>query len=146
MPDAAKLVAGLGIAILAFVVSGMIIPLLPDGTDFGYFTYVNIIVGFLTGWLIIGRRAGRGITSAINVGLTGAVMLVFWGLFIQGCNEMFELAMRNRYSNAFDALIAVFEIMAKYALIMATVPIGLTLLVGGAGTGLLAEFASRRWN
>lgn len=146
MPNAAKLVSALCLAILAFIVSGLIMPLFPEGTDFGYFVLVNVVIGAATGWSVIGKRAGRGWTSAINVGLTGAVMLVFWGLFVQGCYEMVDLAMRRRYDNAFEALVAIFEIMAEYALLIATVPIGIALAIGGAAAGILAEIAARRWN
>ena len=145
MPNAAKLVAAVGLAILAFIVSGMIRPLFEEGTNFGWFTHVNVLVGFLTGWVVVGPRAGRGIVSAINVGLTGPVVMVFWGLFVQSCNEMVRIAMKNRYDGAFEALVAVFEIGAEWALLMSTVPIWATLLVGGVITGLFTEYAWRTW-
>ena len=145
MPDAAKLVAALGLAVLAFIVSGMIMPLFEEETNFGWFVWINVVLGLLCGWMIIGRRAGRGIVSAINVGLTGAVMLVFWGLFVQSCNEMVRIAMKNRYDGPFEALIAIFEIGAEWALLMSTVQIWGTLALGGIATGLLAEYAWRTW-
>ncbi|MEL6449922.1 MAG: TrgA family protein [Pseudomonadota bacterium] len=145
MPDAAKLVAALGLAVLAFVVSGMIMPLFEEDTNFGWFVYINVAVGFFVGWLVIGVRAGRGLISAVNVGLTGPVVMVFWGLFIQACNEMTRIAMKNRYDGPFEALIAVFEIGAEWALLMSTIPIWATLLVGGVITGLATEYAWRTW-
>lgn len=145
MPDAAKLVAALGLAILGFIVSGMIMPLFEEETNFGWFVWINVVLGALCGWMIIGRRAGRGITSAINVGLTGAAMMVFWGLFVQACNEMVRVAMKNRYDGPFEALIAVFEIGSEWALLMSTVPIWATLAIGGIITGLLTEYAWRTW-
>ncbi|WP_299147786.1 TrgA family protein [uncultured Tateyamaria sp.] len=145
MPSAAKLVAALGLAILAFIVSGMIPPLFEEDKNFGIFVYVNVVVGILVGWIVIGRRAGRGMISAVNVGLTGPVVLVFWALFIQSCNEMVRIAMRNRYDGAFEALISIFEIGAEWALLMMTIPIWTTLLVGGVLTGIAAEHASRHW-
>ncbi|MEL6617792.1 MAG: TrgA family protein [Pseudomonadota bacterium] len=145
MPDAAKLVAALGLAILGFIVSGMIMPLFEEETNFGWFVWINVVLGALCGWMIIGRRAGRGITSAINVGLTGAAMMVFWGLFVQACNEMVRVAMKNRYDGPFEALIAVFEIGSEWALLMSTVPIWATLAIGGIVTGLLTEYAWRTW-
>ena len=83
--------------------------------------------------------------SAINVGLTGPIVLVLWGLFVQACNEMVRLAMKNRYDSAFEALVAVFEIGAEWAILMATVPIIAVLLTGGIITGFLTELAWRRW-
>ena len=145
MPSAARAVGAVGLAVLAFVVSGMIMPLMPEGTGFGYFTYVNIVIGLFAGWITIGKRMGRGWTSAINMGMTGAAVLVFWGLFVQATNEMVRLAMRNRYDGPFDALVAIFQIGTEYFMIMATVPVLSTLVIGGALTGIAAERASRTW-
>lgn len=145
MPDAAKLVAALGMAVLAFVVSGMIMPLFEEDTNFGWFTEVNVVVAIIVGWLVIGRRAGRGVISAVNVGLTAPVVLVFWAIFIQSCNEMTRIAMKNRYDGAFEALVAIFEIGAEWALLMSTIPIWAVLFAGGMLVGLLTEFAWRTW-
>lgn len=145
MPDAARLVAAASLALLAFIISGQIMPLMPEGTGFGYFTHVNVILGILCGWIIMGKRAGRGITPGINNGLTGIASLIFWGLFVQGCYEMVRQAMRNRYDGPFEAVLAIFEIAADYALILLAPNIIVTVLVGGVLAGLATEFAWRRW-
>lgn len=144
-PSAANLVAGATLGVVAFVVSTMIPPLMPEGTAYGYFFHVTTLIGVLVGWFTVGSRAGRGWVSGINAGLTGAVMLVFWGLLVQATNEMTRLALRNRYDSAFEAITAIFEIGAEWGIVMFTTKIILTLLVGGAFTGLLAESAARRW-
>ena len=145
MPDAAKLMAAAGMAVLAFIVTGLIIPLFEEETNFGYFTHVNVILGAIVGWIVIGRRAGRGIVSAINVGITSSVVLVFWGLFIQSCNEMTRLALKNRYDDPFEAIIAIFQIGSEWAILMTTVLVWSTLLIGGIVVGLASEFAWRTW-
>ncbi|MCR8826621.1 TrgA family protein [Pseudosulfitobacter koreensis] len=145
MPDAARLVAALSMALLAFIVSAQIVPLMPESTDFGYFYPVNIVLAALVGWLVMGRRAGRGVTSAVNNGLTGMLVFVLWGLFIQGCNEMIRLAMRNRYDDPFEAIVAIFEIGAEYGLIMLVPLVIGTLIAGGVLAGLATEVAWRKW-
>ena len=145
MPDAAKLVGALGLAVLAFVLSGMVMGLFEEDKNFGWFPYVNVVLGIAVGWVFVGRRAGRGWTSAFNVGLTGGFVLVFWGLFIQSCNEMVRLAMRNRFDGAGEALTAIFEIGTEWLILMSTVPIWGTVVVGGVITGLVTEFAWRNW-
>lgn len=145
MPDAARLMAAVCLAILAFVVSEMIKPLMPESTAFGYFTWVNVVIGILSGWLVMGRRAGRGITSAINNGLTGMATLVFWGLFVQAANEMTRLAMRNRYDDVFEAIVAIFEIGAEYSLVMIDLGVIATLIAGAILSGLATEYAWRTW-
>lgn len=145
MPDAARLVAALCLALIAFLVSGQVKPLMPEGTDFGYFTYINIGLGVLCGWIVMGKRAGRGIVPAINNGLTGVAALLFWGLFVQGTYEMVDLAMRNRYGGPFEALTAIFEIGAEYGWMIMVPNIIATVLVGGVLSGLATESAWRRW-
>ncbi|MCK5502246.1 MAG: TrgA family protein, partial [Tritonibacter mobilis] len=108
MPTAAHLVASVALALLAFVVSGQIMPLMPESTDFGYFTHVNVGLALVAGWKVMGRRAGRGFVPGINNGLTGMAVLVIWALIIQGAVEMFRLAKRNIYDGPFEALAAIF--------------------------------------
>ena len=145
MPTAARLVAAICLAIVAFIVSGMVMPLMPESTDFGYFVPLNIIIGLLAGWIVMGRRVGRGTTAAINNGLTGVFVMMLWGIGVQACNEMVRLAMRNRYDNAFEAVIAIFELMAEYGMVLLNGPLILVLVFGGVIVGLLTEHASRKW-
>lgn len=146
MPDAARLVAALCLMLIAFIVSGQVMPLMPEGTDFGYFTYVNMAIGFLSGWIVMGKRAGRGGVWAINNGITGVAAMLFWALFVQGCYEMVRLAMRNRYDGPFEAIMAIFEIGIEYAVIVLSAPnIVITLIVGAVCAGVATEFAKSRW-
>lgn len=145
MPDAARLVAAICLAILAFIVSGQIVPLMPESTDFGYFVYVNVVLGLLVGWFVMGSRAGRGVTSAINNGLTGVMVFVLWGLLIQAANEMVRLAMRNRYDGPLEAVVDVFKIGAEYGLVLLVPVVIGTLVVGAVLSGLATEVAWRKW-
>jgi len=146
MPTASRLVAALSLMVVAFLVSGMIIDNGEEGKDYGYFTYVNLVLGFLCGWVIMGKRAGRGWTAAVNNGLTGVVSLVFWGLFVQGTYEMFRLAMRHRYDGPFEALLAIFQIGVDFGKPLISPEIIATLAIGALLSGLFTEGASRRWN
>lgn len=145
MPTAARLVAAISLSLIAFLVSGMVIPLMPEGMDFGYFTWVNVGLGVLCGWIVMGKRAGRGITEAINNGLTGGAALIFWGLFVQGTYEMVRLAMKNRYDGPFKALLSIFEIGFEYGTTIFVPNIIATVLVGSVLAGLATEFAWRQW-
>ena len=145
MPESSRLIAAVGLVVIAFIVSGQVMPLMPEGTDFGYFTYVNMAIGAIVGWTVMGRRAGRGITSAINNGVTGVVAMVFWALFVQGCYEMFRLAMRNRYDGPFEAVFAIFEIGLEYGMVLLAPNIIWTMLIGAVVAGLGTEYAWRRW-
>lgn len=137
--------AALIIGILAWVVSLQIMPLMPESTNFGSFIYVNVILGIVTGWMIMGKRAGRGITAAINNGLGGAMMLVLWGLFVHSCYQMFDRAMSNWYNDVFSAIAAIFQFMAEYALILLDPKVMMCLVFGGVLAGLATEYAWRTW-
>lgn len=145
MPDAARLVAALSLGLMAFVVSRQIIPLMPEGTDFGYFIWVNVGIGVICGWVVMGSRAGNGVTAAINNGLTGVAALVFWGLFVQGSYEMVRQALRNRYDGPFEAVGAIFRIGLDYGMIMLKPQIIATLVIGAVLAGLASEYAKRHW-
>lgn len=145
MPTAARLMGAVCLAVLAFVISRMVMPLMPESTDFGYFIPVNIVLGLVVGWTVMGSRVGRGTTAAVNNGLTGVFMLMLLGIGVQAVNEMVRLAMRNRYDDVFEAIVAVFQIGAEFTIVIATVPIGIALIVGAVISGLLTEWAGRHW-
>lgn len=145
MPTAARLIAAIALGLLAIVISVQVVPLMPEGTDFGYFFHINVALGLLTGWIFMGRRVGYGVVPAINNGLTGAAVMVLWALFIQGAWEMFDRAMRNRYGGPFEALLAIFTLSLEYFFVIAVPSVLLPLVIGGCFAGLLAENVHRRW-
>ncbi|MBQ4824621.1 MULTISPECIES: TrgA family protein [unclassified Leisingera] len=145
MPTGARLTAAFCLALVAFFVSFLVMPLMPEGTDFGYFVHVNVALGLLSGWIFMGKRAGRGLVPGINNGLTGMAVMVLWALFIQGTWEMFRLAMRHRYGGPFEALSQIFVIALEYFFVIAVPSVLVPLAVGGVLAGLATENASRRW-
>ncbi len=145
MPTAARLMGAFCLAIVGYIISLMVMPLMPESTDFGYFVPLNVFLGICVGWIVMGSRAGRGTTAGINNGLTGVFVLMLWGVGVQAINEMMRLAMRNRYDGPFEAIVAIFQIGAEYAVIIATVPIGIALIISAVVSGLMTEFAGNRW-
>ena len=145
MLTAPRLVAALLLGGVGFLGSELIKPLMPEGTQFGWFSFVNLGLGALCGWIVIGSRIGRGIVPAVNNGLTGAAALIFWGLFLQAGNEMLRLSLRRRYDGPVEGLTDLFRIGMDYALTMATVPVLGTLFVGGVLAAVLAEISARYW-
>ena len=148
MPDGARLVAAISLAVLAFLLSAPVMDLYVEAngeTNFGYFVQVNMLVGLAVGWVSVGKRAGRGWSAAITNGVTGVFLLVLWVLFIQSVNEMTRLAMRNRYDGPFEAVAAVFEIASEWGLLLLNAQVLGMMAVGAVVVGLLAEFAWRTW-
>ncbi len=145
MPNAARLVAATSLALLAFVLSGQVMTQMPEGTGFGYFTLVNMVIAILVGWIAMGKRAGRGTTAAINNGLTGVVSLLFWALFVHGGYEMMRQALRHRFDGPFDAVLGIFENGLDYAAVLLAPHILATIAIGSVLAGLATEQAWRRW-
>lgn len=145
MPTAARLVAAILMAILGWVLSDLVRPLMPEGTDFGYFNYVNAFIGLCVGWIVVGSRGGRGFVPGLNNGLTGTAVLFIWAIAVHSCYEMFRLAMRNRYDGPMDAIAGIFLIASEFGIMIATVPVLGTALIGALIVGPATEFAARNW-
>ena len=145
MFTAARLIAALCLAVFGYLGSEYVKTLMPQSTTFGIFTYVNTVLGFLCGWIIVGPRAGRGTAAAVSHGITGAVALILWALLGQAANEMVRLALRHRYHSLLEALAAVFEIAVEFGAVLLDPGFFLLMAVGAVVTGLLSETAARHW-
>lgn len=145
MPTAARLVAGILLAILGWVLSDIVRPLMPEGTNFGWFNHVNAFNGLCVGWSVIGTRVGRGFVSAINNGVTGTAVLILWAIVIQSCYEMFRLAVRNRYDGPMEALTNIFIIGSEFGIMIATPTFFAVAVAGALVTEILADEAGKRW-
>jgi len=146
MPTAARLVAALSLAALGWYGSEMIRPLMPPYTAFGSFNWVNVVLGLLCGWFVIGSRIGNGYVEAISTGLTGLGALVFWGLFAQSFNLMLAQSLDKKYKGPVEAIIGIFTNAVDYVQYLLNGPLIGVLIGGGVVTGLLAEWVSRRWS
>ena len=146
MPTTGKGVAAILMAIIAWDGSEMYRPLMPEGTDFGWFNYVNVGLGLLSGWIVIGTRLNRSYSDAIGAGLTGVAALVFWAVMIQAFNEMLRLALERRYKGPVEALVSVFELALDFAVNLLHTPLLILLIGGGAVVGLICEFVARRFS
>ncbi|KPP88034.1 MAG: Fatty acid desaturase [Rhodobacteraceae bacterium HLUCCA08] len=145
MPTAARLVAALLWGALAWQISQLIIPLLPEGSQIGMFVEVNVVLGLIIGWTVAGSRAGQGFSGAVGYGITASVALVVVGLFTHASVEMVYRSLEKRYRDAGEAVIGVFDLMTQFGKTMMTTDIVLTLLVGGIAAGLVTEAVNRRW-
>ncbi|MCJ7872171.1 TrgA family protein [Phaeobacter sp. J2-8] len=145
MPTIPKLVAAICLSITAYLVSKMVMQVMPESTNFGIFLPLNMVIGFLTGWFYTGRLATTRLAEAVSYGLTGAAVMTFLALFTQSSNEMMRLAMRHRYGGPVEAVAAVFQIGVDFAAEVFTTDMVVTLAVGGIVAGVLTLLASKRW-
>jgi len=145
MPTAAKAIAALCLAALAYLASELVKTLLPEIVNFGRFSGYNAAIGAVVGWIIVGKRAGRGTKDAIANGLTGVAGLIFWTLAFHASIEMFRMSMKRRFDGPVEAFSAIFEIAVEYGALLMNPMMIATLLVGALLTGYLSEYAARHW-
>ena len=55
MPTAARLTAAFCLALMGFALSRMIMALMPESTQLGYFIPTNIALGLAVGWRVMGH-------------------------------------------------------------------------------------------
>ena len=145
MPDRAKVMGALCLCAMAYILSEMVKPQFLEDYNFGYFTYVNMLLGLIVGWTFKGKRAGFGVVPAINNGLTGILALLLLAVSIQSANEMLRPAMRLRYDGPFEAVLAIIPIGLDHTVLISTEPFWGTALIGGALSGLIVEAVWQRW-
>lgn len=145
MPTFGKLAAAIGLGVLGWIGSDLFRPLMDEATNFGWFNYVNAGLGLLCGWRVTGRRLGLGYATGISAGLTGMAAMVFWALFVQSFNEMLRLTLDGRITGVMNGLKRMFELGTEYGLVMLDGTLIGVLLAGGFLTGVIAEWAERRW-
>lgn len=145
MPTAAKLVAAIAFAALAWFLSDLVKPLLPEGTQVGLLSPINAFFGLIMGWRIMGKNAGKGLFPSSGYGLTTLVATVFWCLLIWGGYEMIVRATRLRYDGPVEALQDMITLMLEYGQLAATNTILGTAVLGCLFCAWLAELSARRW-
>lgn len=146
MPTAAKLFAAFAFAVVAFFAAEVFKPHMPEGTQFGYFSFVSALIGVVAGWRVMGPDAGRGNWMAVNSGIKTSACAVGLALLIFSTYEMLRLAFRPAYKSPMEAVVGIFELAVDYAISLIAWDVLVVLVIGGALAGLLSEWAARRWN
>lgn len=146
MPTAAKLVAAIYFALLAWIVAGLYATGLPEGTQTGMLRPVAALMGVIWGWLVSGRLAGRGFADAMGNGLRTAVTAGFWVMMIFSIYDMVILSTKMRYADPIEAILGAFAIMLDYGKLLANPAVIATAVIGGMIGGLITEWAARRWS
>jgi hypothetical protein len=146
MPTTTKLIAAVLFAVIGFFAAEAFKPVMPEGTQFGLFSPTTAFIGLLCGWMVMGKLAGKGYYPSFGTGIRTSVMLAIWTLLLFSIYLMVQNAFKMRYDTPMEALVGIFALMLEYGQKMLTVPVIVTLLVGGALAGLIAEWARKRWD
>ena len=145
MPTAAKLFAALAFAVLAFFAAEILKPHMPEGTQFGNFSFYCALIGLVSGWRVMGPAAGRGWWEAVNAGVRTAAVMVAIALLIFSIYQMLVLAFRRSYDGPMEAIVGIFGVGVGYGMELLAWDVLAVLIVGGALAGMLSEWAARRW-
>lgn len=145
MPTAAKLVGALGLAAVGWFASEAIRPLMPPETNFGWFNQVNVALGLICGWRVLGKRVGGGFFEGVSAGLTGAAALVFWGLFVQALNQMLANALDKKYDGPMEGIMGIFNLMLEFSQFLLDGTVIGIIVVGGLLTGVIADRIAQRF-
>jgi ABC-type antimicrobial peptide transport system permease subunit len=144
MPTAGRLAASVAFMILGGYLAYLSIPLFDEGTAPGYWYPLSVAAGAVTGWIMVGARAGRGYSSAVGNGLTGVAAMIFWILFILCFVIMIGKSMRRNYDGPVEAVVNVFELILNEGQKLASAEVIGTALLGAVIAGIFAEFIARR--
>ncbi|SER94483.1 hypothetical protein SAMN04490244_10475 [Tranquillimonas rosea] len=141
-PTAAKMFAGLLFAGLAWWISDLVKPLLPEQLPVGLLSPVNAALGFVMGWRIVGRRAGDGFVKAAGLGLTALAATVFWALVVWGGREMLRRSLRKAYDGPIEALEDMVTLMTDYALTLTDPSVLIPAVAGAVFCAAVTEYVA----
>jgi hypothetical protein len=145
MPTAAKLMAAISFAVVGWILANFYAMNMPDASAAGPIREGAAVVGVLVGWMVMGPSAGKGYVEAAGSGIKTAVVLAVVALFLLALSEMLDNSVKMRYDGALDAILDVFQTMAKRSQALLSLGVFGTVLLGGIIAGLLTENAGRRW-
>ena len=145
MPTAGKLFGAATFAIVCWLISGLIPPLLPEGTQTGLLQPVNAGVGFVLGWSILGRNAGDGLVATVGHASTTMVAVVFWCLLIWSGSEMIDKSTKLRYGGPIQALQDMATMAIEMLRTIGTVEIVALMVIGILVTAVITESVASRW-
>ncbi len=146
MPTAAKLIAAISFALVAFFASSEIIRAFPENMSAGKFGLVNSAIGFLCGWRVMGKHAHRGYQAGVALGIWTTTVMVFFSLLVHSIYEMLSRSTRLDYDGVMDAVKGVFELASDFAFIMLDSPEAIVILVvGGILSAWFSVWAAYRW-
>lgn len=145
MPTAAKLFAAVAFTLVGFFAAEIFKPHMPEGTQFGFFSQISALIGLVCGWRVLGREAGRGWWESANSGMKTVVAMVVLALVIFSIEEMLVMAFRRSYDSPMEAIVGTIAIGVDLVQKLLVPDVLIVLFAGGILSGLLAEWAARRW-
>ncbi|OAN71303.1 hypothetical protein A8B78_20025 [Jannaschia sp. EhC01] len=145
MPTGAKLVGSIVFFAIGYYAAMQAKLTFEEGTPATYFNITIAIIGFLQGWMVVGRRAGAGFVFAASNGMRAGAQIALFGLALFALRTMFLRSLDLRYSAPGEALTEAMELFLQYFQQSLTPGIWGVLLLGGIIGGIVTEIAGRAW-
>jgi len=145
MPTAAKLFAAFGMVCTAAAALWLLRADEPAWRETIIAFGVALPVAAVAGWRECGARAGKGAVTSVLAAIRSAIYMVIGSALVLAVIQMFKLAWRRHYEAPTEAVVDIIALAIGFARPLAQAPIVATLLAGAILTGLLAEWAGRRW-
>jgi hypothetical protein len=145
MPTFTKLVAGLSLALTAYVAAYVFSDANPDLQATQRFPVGNAAVGFLVGWFSLGQRPGKSLTGAVVTGLRSIVVLVLVSAITFGLWFVLRGMLKGSFNEPIQVPTTWLVMSFQYTLLIFTVKMAVVLSIGGVLSGLFTRFAWRNW-
>lgn len=145
MPTASKLFAAVAFTIVAFFAANVAVPHLPPGTVIGAFIPISALIGLVGGWRVMGPEAGHGWYLAATSGIKTIAIIVMLAMLIFSTERMLTNAFRRAYDGPMDAVVGIVAVAIDYGAVLLKPDVFAILLIGGILSGILSDWAARRW-
>ncbi|MDP2063227.1 MAG: TrgA family protein [Phaeovulum sp.] len=106
---------------------------------------VTVPVAAIMGWRECGARVGGGYGSAMVAGIRAMIYMVIGAALVLAVMQMFKLAWSRHYDTPTEAVVDIVSLAIGFGKPLLQVPVAATLVAGGLLTGIVAEWAGRRW-
>lgn len=146
MPTISKLIAAVFFTGVAFFAAEAFKIGMPEGTQYGQFTLLCAVIGFICGWRVMGNLVGNGYRQSAGSGVRTSTTFVAWALLISCVVLMIRKAFKKRYDTPMEAIVDVFSLALENGARIFTAEVLSVLLLGGLLGGLFAEWAKKRWD
>jgi len=146
MPTAAKLVAGVIFAVLAFFAAQAYAAQLPATSSPAWMREIAAVTGAVLGWSTLGAKGRhQNFGKAAGAGLRTSLFIVIWALLFLAIYLMLKRSISGKYHGFVEALLSVFDIFYAQGRLLVQPDVLLILLAGGVLGGLATEWAARRF-
>lgn len=146
MPTISRFVAAIFFAATGYLGGEAFKLGMPEGVKYGLYSIINLVIGLLCGWIVMGSLTGRGYGKAAGSGLRTSVTITVWALLVFSILLMVRKAFMKRYGDSPMAAIAdIFALALEHALLLLRVEVLAVLVMGGILGGLCAEWVKQRW-